>query len=237
MWCFIDETWISHSQIPNYTVGVIAGILAEDAILPQLDKLLYAVQRKYYGQDHAKDPSRELKGESLLSNMAFSLEERNVRSINLNIVKEILNYLNAQGKEGRYLKLFASAVYGQRPQLLCPDPKNMPLPYRTICRNISRAVADFDENQTAIMVYDQRFKAQTGLAIAMKAFVQGLKIPNLHPVPYFGVSHATPALQVSDILVHIIGKSGRDTVDFNLFTKWQRDFSGPRERIIAPYMG
>jgi len=204
MWCFFDESWILHAARPDYRVGVFAGILTEEAYLAQLDRVLYAVRKKYYGKDHARDYSRELHGNQLLSNSAFRIEQKTGFSKNLSVVREILAYLLQTNSH--YLKVFASVVYGGDPKLLCPDPRQIPHPYKIIIQNVSTAVADFDNSRRAITIYDQRVKAQNGIAVAVKAFIQGRNIPHLHPVPYFGVSHASPALQVSDIITHIIAK-------------------------------
>jgi len=215
MWCFFDETWIEHTKIPDFKVGVFAGILTEEDFLPKLERLLYGVRRKYFGAENAKNPSYELRGSDLLSNNSFRLEQKYGYSRNLSIVREIISYL--QSEDEHYIRFFASAVYGRNPRLLCPEPKNIPWPYRTLCLNISRAVAEYAPERRAVAIYDQRFQAETGIAIAMKAFIQGLGLPNLHPVPYFGVSHATPGLQVADILTHIVGKQWAKNRNFQLF--------------------
>jgi hypothetical protein len=204
MWCFFDESWMQHATRDQYRVGVFAGILTEEGFLDHLDRMLFAVRQKYYGREHARDYTRELHGTKLLSNNAFRLEQKTGFSTNLSIVREVLAYLLQ--REEYYLRVFASVVYGRDPKLLCPEPRRIPHPYKIIIQNVSEAVRDFDEKRRAITIYDQRVKTQNGIAVAVKSFIQGRDIPNLHPVPYFGVSHASPALQVSDLITHIIAK-------------------------------
>lgn len=210
MWCFFDESWPSDHK---GDLLVVAGILVNDEFLPTLDKLVYKVKKKYFGEEKAKDPNNELKGTQLLSNYSFKLATERLKEVgyvrNHALVKDLLGELVKEREDAEsinYIRIFASAVFGEKPQLLCPDMNKTPTPYRWLCKNISRAVAEFDSNRRAILIYDQRFKVQTSLAITLKNFNHGLHVPNLHPVPYFGVSHATPCLQISDVIVYVIAK-------------------------------
>lgn len=208
MWCFFDESWPGSRK---NELLVIAGILVNEEILNDLDGLLYQVRSKYYGKEHAKNASFELKGKDLLSNSSFRLLSRGDIPYVKNhaVVKDILGWLikeREDKKSNNYIRVFASVVYGDNPQLLCPDTRKIPWPYRILCRNISTAVANTYPSRRAILIYDQRFQTQTELAITLRQFNQALKVPNIHPVPYFGVSHAVPALQISDIIVYIIAR-------------------------------
>lgn len=210
MWCFFDESW------PDDNKGdlvVVAGILVNDEFLPALDRLVFKLKRKYLGEENAKNPESELKGTHLLSNFTFKLAQQPPDKVpyvkNHALVKDLLGELIKErddNESNNYIRVFASAVSGNRPELLCPDMKRIPVPYKWLCQNISRAVEQYDNSRRAVLIYDQRFRVQTSLAITIKNFNLGLRIGNLHPVPYFGVSHATPCLQISDVIVYIIAK-------------------------------
>jgi hypothetical protein len=210
MWCFFDESW---AVTATSRLLVVAGLLVNSEFLPKLDDQLYRTKRKYFGQEHAKNRAYELKGKDLLSNASFRMAERldSERAFvhNHAVVKELLGYLVKEKEDDsspHYIRVFASAVLGPNPQLLCPDLRRIPPPYKWLCLNISRAVAEAAPDKNAVLIYDQRFQVQTGLAITLKGFNSGLGIKNLHPTPYFGVSHATPCLQLSDIIVFIISR-------------------------------
>ena len=69
MWCFFDESWVENGELSLMAVG---GVLLSEEVLPAIDDLLYNTRKKYFGVDHAKDPSNELKGNQLLSNSTSS---------------------------------------------------------------------------------------------------------------------------------------------------------------------
>ena len=66
MWLFVDETWSPQSLCPAF--GIMLGVLVQHDQLEQLDRFLFAVRRKYYGEDHARNLHHELKGKDLFSN-------------------------------------------------------------------------------------------------------------------------------------------------------------------------
>lgn len=241
MWCFFDESWPDDKK---EQLVVVAGMLVNEEFLPNLDRLIYATQKKYFGEEHAKDPKIEFKGNQLLSNASFKLAQRIQGSgtfvRNHAAVKDILGYLVKEREDHgspHYIRVFASAVFGDKPQLLCKDHKKIPTPYRILCQNISTAVAECDASKRAILIYDQRFEAQTGLAITLKGYNAGLKIANLHPAPYFGVSHASACLQISDIIVYIIARHLAGDKRFEPFYDWIRRLQWMSESAGKLYYG
>ena len=75
MWFFVDETWPRPEFEPKF--GILFGVLIRDDQLVLLDNLLFSIRKKYFGVSHAKDLSKELKGNSLLSNYVLNKWEPN----------------------------------------------------------------------------------------------------------------------------------------------------------------
>ncbi|WP_449246979.1 DUF3800 domain-containing protein [Desulfarculus baarsii] len=207
MWCFIDECWPNQDKSELMVIG---GLLVNSEFIPEIDKLIYRIKRKYFGEDRARDSQWELKGSRLLSNRSFA-QDINEDSLNNRhaLVKDVLGELikeREDSESSHYIRVVASAVFGKKPQLLCPDLRNAPLPYKKLCLSINKAVQDHDAGRKAVQIFDQRVKVQTELAITLRNFNAGLALKHVHPTPFFGVSHATSCLQVADIVVYIIAK-------------------------------
>jgi hypothetical protein len=42
--------------------------------------------------------------------------------------------------------------------------------------------------------------------ISLHRFIKGIKLPNIHPYPYFAVSNVSPGVQVADVFAHLLSK-------------------------------
>lgn len=205
MRCYFDETWQNAGG--GLRVGVIFGLLIKKDLISRLDNSLYGVRKKYYDKEHAKDKNRELKGSKLLSNSIFRIAAKNPNVMPLNhcIVMEIISWCEKL-PESLTPKVFASIVYGTDPHLECLDPKRLDLPFRDLCEKISVAASEIDKKGSVTFIFDERWGAQTGIAISIYNFISGVGVKNLNPSPYFAVSNVEPGVQVADIFAYIVGK-------------------------------
>jgi hypothetical protein len=206
MWLFVDESWSPDGRNPAY--GVMLGALVRHDQLDRLENLLFAIRRKYYGREQAKNLSYELKGNELLSNYVLRLwKPRSALPRNLCVVRELISY--PQRHPQFYIRLFASTVYSadvRPPSLLSPDPKKLADPFRHLLESASRAAAEDAPGRTITLVFDQRRGAQKEIAIAVRNFVGGMNLPNVHRHPYVAVSNVSPGIQVADIFAHLLSK-------------------------------
>ncbi len=205
MWLFVDETWSPSEHVPAF--GILFGVLVRHDQLGKLEDLLFAVRRKYYGREHAKDLRRELKGSDLLSNAILKRwEPRGPLPRNLCIVREILSYARVQEF---HLRLFASIVYSStshHPELLAPDARRLADPFRHLVESAAHAAADTHHDSSVTLIFDQRVRVQKDLAIAVRNYVVGMGLHNVHPYSYFATSNASPGIQVADICAHLLSK-------------------------------
>lgn len=206
MWLFVDESWSPDGRNPAH--GVLLGVLVRHDQLDELDDLLFGIRRKYYGRANAKNLSSELKGNALLSNAVLRLwKPQTALPKNLCVVRELLSY--PQRNPSFYMRLFASTVYSsdaKPPPLLAPDPKKLALPFRHLVESASTAAGEDLPGRTITLVFDQRLGVQKDLAIAIRNFVSGMKLPNVHRYPYFAVSNVSPGVQVADVFAHLLSK-------------------------------
>lgn len=207
MWFFVDECWLDNPA--GGKAAVLGGLLITEEFASELDKALYRIRKKYFGIEHAKNPDAELKASNLLSNSAFRLKERHPEQEikNIRVVEDVLGFLIRQKEtDPTSINVFASIVKGTSPQLICPDPKSIPRYFAQLVRNVSAATIAHDAGKITKLIFDQRFNAQKEISVGIKGFVKGLGVSNIHPVPYFGSSHASAPIQTVDIITHIIAK-------------------------------
>jgi hypothetical protein len=205
MWFFVDETWSPEEYEPKY--GILMGVLVKDEELKALDDFLFAIRKKYYGKDHAKDLNHELKGSKLLSNSVLKMiKPGEPIPKNVCIVKEMLSF---PIQRDIYIKAFASTVYSgnkNNPSLLSPNSKQLAEPFRRLIENVAQAALEDVPGRKVTLVFDQRLDAQKGISIAIKNYVAGLKLPNVEVYPYFAVSNVSPGVQFADVLAYILSK-------------------------------
>lgn len=211
-WCFIDESW-PEPQAEH--VGVLAAVLCDWPTHDRLERHCYHLRRKYYGEDHARDARRELKGRELLSNSTFKNMEKepNGFSKNLLIAKDLLHFAHQEG-----IRVSAGVIFGaQKPPLLSPEPKLLAPPFKELCH---RLWSHLPEPGLANIVFDQRLGAEEGIAIAMRSYLAGLAQPHrIRPLPLVAVSTACAGLQLADLIAFILG---RHAMGDPRFAPWYR---------------
>lgn len=221
MWFFIDESWSPKDSSSPF--GLLSGVLVEESKLPDLDRFLFQVRKKYYGSEHARDYTRDLKGNTLLSNAMIRMWSK-IGSMpnNICVVKEMLTYPTINPEI--YFKTFASFIYssnGELPDLLNPDPKKLATPIKSIIENVSMAATEHNPDASVKLIFDQRLGAQEGLAIAMRHFIAGIGLKNIHPYPYFAVSNICPGIQFADVFAYLLSRRAQKVKElFPLYKLW-----------------
>ena len=197
MICFVDESW--HDGPQEY-IGVLAGAIGSESTFTKLGKRMYAIRRKYYGLDNARDMTKELRGQQLFSRNSFKCLQKAGHSTNLSVAREVLQVANDLG-----IKLSGITVYGsKRPHLLSPLAKKLERPFKELC---IRVMSEISSNETGMLVFDQRIAAEQKISIAICNYIAGMPgKKKLRPQPFVGVSHVFPGLQLADIVAHILGK-------------------------------
>ncbi len=79
-WCYVDESW---AETEKEKMGVLAAAVGPQDAFERLDRFMYKMRRKYYGEEHARNRERELKGADLFSSNSFKMAEKHGYSKNL----------------------------------------------------------------------------------------------------------------------------------------------------------
>ncbi|HLO65828.1 MAG TPA: DUF3800 domain-containing protein [Holophaga sp.] len=219
---FVDESWSPDGASPSF--GLLSGILVEEETLEKLENFLFLIRKKYYGKDHARDYTKDIKGKDLLSNYMIKLWAKNgTMPNNICIAKEMLTFpiLNKE----IFFKSFASFIFSEnstKPDLLSPDPKRLSIPIRNLIENVSEAAQAHRAERQVKLVFDQRLGSQEGLAISMKHFIAGTGLSNIHPYPYFAVSNISPGVQFADVFAYLLAKQAQGFKEVqSLYHQWR----------------
>jgi hypothetical protein len=196
MWCFIDESW---QKSGKQHVGVLGAVIGSKQCFTELERFLYALRKKYYGDSHAKDLRSELKGSSLFSNSSLKIAAKGY-SKNLCIAREILEWIPKSS-----IRYIAICVYGdESPPLLTPKLKLLSTPFRELC---NRILAQIPQGKTGELIFDQRIGAQEDISLAVYYYLAGIaNQKRLLPNPLIGVSNVWAGLQLADIIAFVIGR-------------------------------
>ena len=209
-WCFIDESWHDGA---NEKIGVLAAVVCSRATNELLQREMYRVRKKYFGEENARDLKSELKGKNLFSNASIAHVKEHGFSRNLAVAREIIEISKKAD-----IRIAVGVVYGKdTPPLLSPQPKILAPPFRELCVRIR---SQMKAGHLCQLVFDQRLGAQEGISIAVHNYLAGLAPPHrIFPHPLIGVSNIFAGLQFADMVAHIIARysSGDDR-----FLLWYR---------------
>lgn len=212
-WCYFDESWKENHDTSEF-VGVLGGCIGPFSAFQKLEREMFKIRRKYYGRDHAKDASKELKGNSLLNRRSFKYKTVLGYSQNLCVAREVLEWVTQSR-----IQFIGVSVYGDtKPELLSPEPKQLAEPFKRLCKI---AEAALPSKRKAHLVFDQRLGAQQGIAIGIKNYLAGRSRNGmgsaLHSEPLFGVSHVMAGLQLADIVSYTIASHNSGNNDISPF--------------------
>jgi hypothetical protein len=211
MWCFFDESYPTEGGVTS----VIACLMRNETVRI-LDEILYAAKRRHYGQVHAKDLSREIKGSALLSNYSFKmLANKQKYSRNIEIAKDILRAC-AELPPDHTIQVFGAAIYGGKDVLKRVHSGRLGFPIVEMLRRISVAAAEMEPTRSVNLVFDESL-TDTNVAISVTRFVAGVSLQNVSQFPLIGLSHVTPGIQLADLGAYILG---RRAVGDDRFSVW-----------------
>jgi hypothetical protein len=212
-----------------------------------LDLILYNARKKFFGVEHARDLTLELKGKDLLSRSSFKMAKKNGTSTNHEIVRRILHKcIECQVQHPIFL--FGATVFGETSTITNVGKNRLSAPLADILNKVSDAATRLNEKSVVHLVFDgQMCGAEPHIAASVRRFVSGVQLRNVSHYPLIGVSHVTPGIQLADIVAFILGRCAHDDPDFiswfealqplewtgsiagfqrRGFQKWEKDESG-----------
>lgn len=199
---FIDESWQS-THDNKFKVGALSAIQIKSNDFNECSTQIFGLKIKNLGPE-CRDA--ELKGNELLKNYVFGLESKGIKSKNLNLVREILEYIKTRG-----IRLFASVVFAKEEiNLACPNADQLERPFFFLFERIDLFMKENYPGMIAKLVFDDRgVQFNKNISKSISNFLHrsrvGQSFDTIMKVPFFAISSENIGIQVADIAAYILG--------------------------------
>jgi len=112
--------------------------------------------------------------------------------------------------------VFGAVVYGAQDILKQTGLRRLNYPFVELLRRVSAAASGLASDRSVNLVFDEKL-TDRDVAISIRRFVSGVRLPNVSHYPLVGVSHVSPGIQLADIGAYILGTR---SVGDRRFTPW-----------------
>ena len=135
-WTYFDESMVHDGA--NY-VSCLGALVIPETLLMRLHRRMYAIQKRYFGKDAARDGLKEFKGSKLLSRQIEKKITGDFIPKNWLAATEVIGELRAM-ETAVYL---AALSYSNRADLMVgTNLRKLTDPMRRLLENISKCCAD-----------------------------------------------------------------------------------------------
>jgi hypothetical protein len=205
MLMFFDETFRTSLRQPTISFGALCGIGIPERSLGRIAADVYQLKLKHLGADFARD--EEIKGKEVFKNYVFSLARKGIRSRNLALGEDLLEYIHA-----RQLPVFGCVCFERAMQRFqVDDVASLDRTFRYLFERVDMHMKIHHPDEKALLVFDDRdYGINRKNAEAITNFFQrsalGLSMDAILPTPFFAISQAqNVGLQLADLVTTVIG--------------------------------
>lgn len=234
---FIDETW-QQTQDGKHKAGVLSAAPINSKDFNELSVQVYNIKKKYLGFQGA---NLELKGHKLFQRFYFRLEQKGVKSDQLNAAREIFSLCDALG-----VKIFASVTFEKSElDLACANADQLERPFFYLFERINQFMKENYPDMVAKLIFDDRGAASNQrVSKSISNFFHkshvGKSFDKILKVPFFAISSENVGIQIADLVAHIIGRrftgDKKTTVEFFQKVKAMqfesRELRGPEGQTV-----
>lgn len=164
---------------------------------------MYNLKTKHLGHGFGNS---ELKGKELLKNYLFKLEAQGIESKGLNLVRDILSYMQMLGTN-----FFASIVFSKEElDLSCANVNQLERPFFFLFERIDLFMKENYPGLMATLVFDDRgLQFNTKISKSVHNFFHksrtGQSFDSIIKSPVFALSSDNVGLQMADLGAYILG--------------------------------
>lgn len=205
MLIFFDETFRHSRKHLGVQFGALCGIAIPEQQLTRVAKDVYQLKLKHLDAEYARN--RELHGKELLKNFAFKLEARGIASRNLDLVRDILQYIRQKD-----LRIFGCVCFESKHQAFeCTNLTALDKTFRFVFERIDMFMKIEHKTEMASIIFDSRdFGTDRNNAHAITNFFlrspDGLALDSIVDTPFFAISQSQNiGLQLADLVTTIVG--------------------------------
>ena len=199
---FIDESWQTTND-GKYKVGVLAAYQIKSHDFNGCSQKVFDLKVQHFGYNSG---ITEIKGRRIFRDYLFKLEDRGIKSLELNLARSIFKYINSIGT-----KLFASIVFSKNEiELSCADVNQLERPFFFLFERIDLFMKENYPGLMAKLIFDDRDvqfnkKLSTSVSNFFHKSSVGQSFSNVIKVPFFAISDENIGIQIADMVAYILG--------------------------------
>ncbi len=147
----------------------------------------------------------EVKGKQNLRRYLFRLEDKGIKSNELNLVRDIIGHMESLGT-----KLFASIVFAEEElDLCCADENRLERPFYFLFERIDLFMKENHPGLMDRIIFDDRgIETNKRISASVSNFFHkcsvGQRFSNIIKVPSFAISTENVGIQMADITAYIL---------------------------------
>ncbi len=202
---FFDETFRDSLAEPGRSFGGLCGIGLPESELRSISDEVFHLKRKLFGREFAE--KEEIKGKELFKNYAFNLEEKGIRSRNLELGSAMIELIAR-----RRLPVIGCVCFEQTlAQFHVDNVAVLDKTFRYVFERVHYWMKIHHPDQKALLVFDDRdYGINQRNAAAITRFFQrshaGSQLDAIIQTPLFAISQThNIGLQLADLVTTVIG--------------------------------
>jgi len=199
---FIDESWQQTAR-GDVKVGVLAAFQVKAHDFNEFSRHIYQLKATHIGPPAG---NTEIKGKHIFRDYLFNLEQKGIKSNELNLARSIFGYLKSLGSN-----LFASVVIAEEEiDLSCADENKLERPFFFLFERINLFMEENHPGLMASIIFDDRGVQQNrNIATSVSNFFHksqvGQSFDSIIKVPTFAISDSNVGVQIADMVAYILG--------------------------------
>jgi hypothetical protein len=234
---FFDETFRNSLAHPGRSFGGLCGIGIPEREIASCADEVFHLKRKLMGREFAEN--EEIKGKELFKNYVFGLEEKGIRSRNLDLGSAIIEMVGR-----RRLPVIGCVCFeSQLAQFHVDNVAALDKTFRYVFERIDLWMKIQHPDQKALLVFDDRdYGINQRNSEAITRFFQrsqmGARLDSIIQTPFFAISQShNIGLQLADLVTTVIGLRFASHESIKpFFSKLKRsipDFHIESDRVIS----
>lgn len=205
MLIFFDETFRQSLKHPNVSLGALCGIGIPEKDLARVADDAYHLKYKHMGADFAR--TAEIKGKELLKNWVFNLAARGIKSRNIALADDLIEYIVS-----KKLPVFGCVCFEKEIQRFqVDDVTALDKTFLFLFERIDMWMKIFRPNDMGCIIFDDRDyginrKNSEAITNFFQRSAKGLSLDSIIKTPFFAISQSqNVGLQLADLVTTIIG--------------------------------
>jgi hypothetical protein len=205
MLIFFDESFRQSLRHANVSLGALCGIGIPERQLSRVASDIYQLKLKHMGVDFARNS--EIKGKELFKNYVFTLMRRGIKSRNIALADDLLEYIVS-----KKLPVFGCVCFEKDLQRFqVDDVTALDKTFKYLFERIDTFMKRYCEDEMASLVFDDRDyginqKNSEAITNFFQRSAKGLSMDSIIKTPFFAISQSqNVGLQLADLVTTIVG--------------------------------